>query len=117
MHELQVTHDILDTVLRSARDADALRVARIHLTIGELTGLRQEWLQRYFDYLSKGTIAEGAQILVRRIPAGFDCRDCNAQFDMDLMSTDRVRCPFCASTNCTLERGREFVVDEMEAEV
>jgi hydrogenase nickel incorporation protein HypA/HybF len=117
MHELQVTHGILDTVLRSARDANARRVVRIRLRIGELSDVRQEWLQRYFDYLSSGTIAEGAEILVRRIPVGFDCRDCNSQFDMDLKSTDRVRCPVCGGTNCTLERGREFLVDEMEAEV
>lgn len=112
-----MTQGILDTVLRSARQVDARRVARIRLVIGEFSDLQQEWLQRYFDYLSKGTIAEDAEILIRRVPAAFACMDCGGEFDVDLKRTDRVRCPVCRGSNCRLVRGREFLVDDMEVEV
>ena len=29
----------------------------IHLQIGEITDFDDEWIQRYFDFVSKGTIA------------------------------------------------------------
>ena len=80
------------------------------------TDLNREWMQRYFDYLSRGTNAEGAVLNVRRTPAGFTCHDCGAEFDLELKTVERVACPDCRGTNCTLERGREFFIDDMEVE-
>jgi hydrogenase nickel incorporation protein HypA/HybF len=71
MHELQVTQSILATVLVYARQNNVERVLRIHLTIGVLNDYQSEWIQRYFDYLSRGSLAEGAEIAVRLTGAGF----------------------------------------------
>ena len=60
MHELPVTESILNIVLTHAKRNRARKVISIHLKIGELSDLENEWVQRYFDYLSKDTIAEGA---------------------------------------------------------
>ena len=114
MHELSVTNSILETALRYAAENDAKRVSTIRLGVGELSDMNEEWIQRYFDKLSGGTLAEGAGIRIERIAPGFRCHECGTDFDMRF--DDSVRCPSCGGTNCTLERGREFFIEEMEIE-
>lgn len=117
MHELSVTRSILDTVLRHAGENDAKRVVKIRLAVGEFNDMNEEWIQRYFDYLSVNTIAQGAKIEVFRTHAGFTCHDCGEEFEVDLAAVTGVHCPECGGTNCTLERGREFYIDDMEIEL
>ena len=73
MHELQVTERILDVVLKHAAGHDVSKIVVIHLRIGELSDLEDEWLQRYFDYLSKDTMAENARLAIEKA-AGSTCR-------------------------------------------
>jgi hydrogenase nickel incorporation protein HypA/HybF len=60
MHELAVTESILNVVLKNAEASQAKKVIAVGLRIGDMTELQDEWIQRYFDHLSKGTLAEGA---------------------------------------------------------
>ena len=117
MHELSVTNSILETVLKHANENGARRIARIRLGVGELSDLNGEWIQKYFDYVSADTIASGAIIEIIRTPAGFTCHDCDEPFDVDFSAISAVHCPTCNGTNCTLERGREFFIDDMEIEL
>ena len=75
MHELQVTHDILQTVLDYAGRNAVKKILTIRLLVGELNDFQQEWIQRYFDCVSKDSIAEGAAIAIEKVPAAFRCRD------------------------------------------
>jgi hydrogenase nickel incorporation protein HypA/HybF len=114
MHELSVTQSILDIVLGYARENGAEKVLRIRLTIGALNDLQREWIQRYFDYLSRETPAEGAEIVVQRVNPAFRCSSCDRSFDIDLESVDRIRCPVCSGGEVHLERGQEFFITDME---
>ena len=67
MHELPITESILRVVLKHAETNKVRRVVTIHLQIGKLSDLEDEWIQRYFDYLSKGTLAEGAKLKIERM--------------------------------------------------
>jgi len=116
VHELPITQSILDTALACAQASGAGKILRIHLVIGELNELRQEWIQRYFDYLSRDTAAVGAQILVEQVPAAFRCRGCGQDFEVAIREIERVRCPNCGSAELALERGREFLIRDMEVE-
>ena len=58
MHELPVTKSIYKIVRKHARKNWVRRVISENLEIGILSDLEQEWIQRYFDYLSKGTFHE-----------------------------------------------------------
>ena len=57
MHELSITESILKIVLKHAQKSGIQKVMTIHLRIGKLSDLEDEWIQRYFDYLSKESIA------------------------------------------------------------
>jgi len=62
MHELPITERILSVVLRHAEGRTSPESSASTLRVGELSDLADEWIQRYFSYLSRGTLgrARGA---------------------------------------------------------
>lgn len=112
IHELAVTEGVLKIVLKYAKENKARRVASIHLQVGELRDLTEEWMQRYFDYLSHGTIAEGGKIVIRRTPVTLECVVCADSFNADIRQ-DNILCPGCGSTKIELVSGREFLIESI----
>lgn len=67
MHELSLAIDILKTVLDHGEANNAIRINDIHLEASSpaaFSHLSTENLQSYFDLVSKGTIAEGAELTI-----------------------------------------------------
>lgn len=114
MHELAVTEGMLKVVLRHAELNQAQKVVGITLKIGGMSDIVDEWLQRYFDYLSRGTIAEGAEILIERSPAVFRCCGCGEEYIVNLKAKGSFSCPECGADNVDLVAGREFQVQEIK---
>jgi hydrogenase nickel incorporation protein HypA/HybF len=113
MHELSVTESILNIVLKHAQTNGADKVLTIGLKIGELSELVGECIQHYFDYLSKGTIAEGAVLDIERAPIIFECTECNNTFQVSLSHTKDFTCPSCHGAKITLVSGREFYIKDI----
>ncbi len=113
MHELSVTQSILDLSLEYARSNQAKQIVAIQLQVGEVTDFDDEWIQRYFDFVSKGTIAEGAKLRITRTPAKLQCQSCSFVFPLD-RSTWESQCPSCGSKDTQLISGREFRVEALE---
>jgi hydrogenase nickel incorporation protein HypA/HybF len=113
MHELSVTQSILDIALDYAARGQATRIVEIQLQIGEISDFDDEWIQRYFDFVSKGTIAEGARLRISRVPARMQCDRCSFIFPLD-KSTWNTQCPSCQSKETHLLSGREFRVESLE---
>jgi hydrogenase nickel incorporation protein HypA/HybF len=116
MHELPVTRSILGIVLRHAETQGVLRVRAINLAIGALSDLEAEWLQSYFDALSRGTVAEGAELRVHRSPLTFRCEPCSSEYTATREELDTVVCPQCGSHDAELLGGTGYTVESMEAE-
>jgi hydrogenase nickel incorporation protein HypA/HybF len=114
MHELAVTESLLQVVLRHARDSGAERVVSVNVRLGELSDLVNEWVQRYFDHLSRDTIAAGAVIRIERTPVTFRCGACGEVFPADPRTREAIRCPLCSSAEMTLASGRECFVQQIE---
>jgi hydrogenase nickel incorporation protein HypA/HybF len=114
MHELPITKSILDIALAHARGRNVRRIVRIHLTIGALSDLEHEWIQRYFDYLSRGTLAENAELAIRRTPIVMCCRSCARRFEIGRTDLEHAHCPACAESRVELVSGREYLVENME---
>lgn len=110
MHELPVTESILNIALKHAHANRVRRIVTISLRIGELSDLVDEWVQRYFDYLSKGTIAEGATLDIERSPVVFRCTGCGASFQVDIRTIKEMICPECGGKKHDLVSGREFFI-------
>ena len=112
MHELPVTQGILDTAITTAQQAGARHILTIDLAIGGLSGIVDDSVQFYFDILSLGTLAEGAILRFRRLPATATCMDCGATFE----ATPPLppACPTCGSPRLRVEGGREFYVESID---
>ena len=114
MHELPVTESILKIVLEHAPADSVQRIVRIFLDVGELSDLEDEWIQHYFDYLSKGTRAEKAELIIQRQPIMFECAACAHLFEVKKESLQDLRCPACGNTECKLVSGRGYYIKNME---
>ena len=114
MHELPVTESILDIVLKHAEKNDVKKVVTIHLGVGELSDLEDEWMQKYFEYLSKDTIAKDAKLSIERIPITMQCSECMHEFKVEKKGMDKIQCPKCNTEKCSLIAGREYYIKNME---
>ncbi|MFP4258385.1 MAG: hydrogenase maturation nickel metallochaperone HypA [Desulfovermiculus sp.] len=115
MHELPVMQEVLGLVLKHAQKHRVEKVFAVQMRVGEMSDLEEEWMQRYFDHLAKGSLAEGAVLKVERVPAAMECLACGLRFCPDLGSRERIVCPGCAGTKCSLVSGREYTVVHLEA--
>ena len=114
MHELAVTKSILKVALDNTAQHGGERVLSIHLVVGEMRNLEQDWIQRYFDYISQGTPAEKAIIKLTKVPVEFRCQDCAQSFTADLHAEQKILCAHCGSFEYDLVAGRELVVEKVE---
>ena len=113
MHEMAVTESVLDIVTRHAHQAKALRVVRVHLVVGELASIVDDSVQFYFGFLSQGSIAEGAELVFRRIPVELECGACGNRWQP---VTADWACSQCGASRARIVSGREFYVDSIEVE-
>jgi len=113
MHELSITQSMLDLVLRQAEEAGAEKVEKINLVLGEMTGVVGRCVQFYFDFLSKGTPAEGAALNFKEIPTTARCRNCGKDFELGEFDWT---CPHCQSNNIEITGGKELYVESIEVE-
>ena len=111
MHELSITQNVLNIVVEHAQRAEAQKVTAINLVIGELTGFVDDSIQIYFDMLSPETIAAGAKLVIRRVPAQIRCRACGEVF---ALQGQKWVCPKCSAVGGEILRGREFLVESIE---
>lgn len=114
MHELPVIKSILDICLKHAKTNHVTKIISIELKVGELSDLEPEWMQNYFDYVSKDTIAEGANLKIERTPLVMRCEACSDSFSFDVKNIKEIECPRCKGKKLTYVSGREYRVENME---
>ncbi len=116
MHEMAVTKDILDIVLKYAAANNAKQVLGVGLKIGELRDVVDDYMQRFFNYLSRDTIADGAKLKIEHAPIIFRC-SCGETFQVSIkrvMSSKPTICPYCSGRNAVLNSGQEFEIIGIE---
>lgn len=112
MHELGITESIVNIAVDKAKEAQASKITKINLVVGELSGFVPDCIEFYFDFLSKDSIAEGATLHFESAPAQFRCRSCSTVFrPQDTIWT----CPKCQSQNVEITKGRELYIESIEA--
>ena len=113
MHELAITQSMLDLVLEQAREVRAERVGKINLVIGEMSGVVDECVEFYFQFLSKGTIANGAALSFKKVPMQARCRNCGQLFIPEEFDWS---CPNCRNSSMEVVAGNELYVESIEVE-
>ncbi len=114
MHELPITQNILKIALEYGGKSSASRVTDIYLVIGQLSSVIDESVQFYWPIVSEGTIAEGAKLHFKRIPAQLNCTCCNTLYTID--DGQLAVCPECDSSQVKILAGNEFQLDSIQIE-
>ncbi|MCB9495007.1 MAG: hydrogenase maturation nickel metallochaperone HypA [Desulfobacteraceae bacterium] len=89
MHELPLTNKILETAIDFAEKNNAVQIQEINLLIGELSDIEEHWLNHYFRYISKDTIASDANLKITRVNIKWLCLNCFFEFEETKNQTNR----------------------------
>ena len=113
MHELYVTEQLVQIAVDAAKRDKMDRIDKINVVIGDLTGIIDDSVLFYFDILVKETLAAGAQLQIRRVPATWLCSLCDREYNQ---ATSGLNCPICGRMGEYSGKGREFYVESIECE-
>ena len=113
MRELNLTQSILDKALQKARQSNATRIQSLQLAMGEISELDQNAIRGHWRELSRGTLAEHAQLLFRLIQAEVQCMACFGKYHPQ---QGKIHCPYCGSYGAKILSGEEFYLESIELE-
>lgn len=111
MHELSVCLSLLGQVEAIARQHGAIRVERIVLRIGPLSGVEADLLRSAYPMAAAGTLGEGAVLEIEAAAVRVQCRECGTESDA---APNRLLCPACGSYHTRLIGGDELLLARVE---
>ena len=113
MHELSVCLSLLEQVQAIAAERGAVRVTRIELKVGPLSGVESDLLKNAWPMASAGTIADDADFVVDEVGIVVRCSRCEA----DTAATpNRLVCGNCGDFHTTVVTGDEMILQSVELE-
>jgi hydrogenase nickel incorporation protein HypA/HybF len=110
MHELSIAGAIVEI---AARHAAGRRVTQVEVRVGHLRQVVPDSLQFAFGLVAEGTEIEGAELVLREVPAAGRCRSCGTESPMTAFP---LRCGACGGLDVEVIRGEELLVDSLELE-
>ena len=113
MHEYSITQSLLELALAKAGEAGAGHITKINLVLGEMSGVVDECVQTYFEFLSRDTIAAGAGLSFEKRPTQLRCRRCQAVFSP---GDHDWSCPACRELGVEIISGRECYLESIEVD-
>jgi hydrogenase nickel incorporation protein HypA/HybF len=122
MHEMAVTQAMLDMALEHAQGR---RITDIYLEVGRMSAIVPDSVEVFFEYLSEGTLAEGAELHFDIIPVEMTCSDCGHKLDLTEWQEERPHIIMqkafaegcqCGSKNLRVSNGVSFGLVSIEVD-
>jgi len=113
MHEVALAEAIVDLVRDQARRDAFARVRSIRIAVGALSHVEPRALEFGFEAVSRGTVADGAKLVVERPSGEGWCTDCNATVQI---LANGAPCPRCGGHRWVLTAGDELRVVDLEVD-
>ena len=113
MHEIGLMQQALDRALAHAAGHGARHIHRVTFRIGDESGVVPDVIALAFDVATRGTLAEGAELAIERVPVACYCPACELEFlpaEGDLLHG----CLHCGRVGATVQHGREFELASLE---
>lgn len=107
MHEMTIVAGILDIAEKEARTAGARVINSVEIEVGRLAGVEIDSLEFCFEVARKGTLADGAELVVHDIPGRGWCPECDREVDVEFFM---AVCPECDQAMVDIRQGRELRV-------
>lgn len=113
MHEMSLCESIVQTLEEQATAQNYSKVKRVWLVVGQLACVEPEALQFSFSVVCKGTLAEGAELLIEAEQADAWCMQCCKSIKVE---TREAACPCCKSYQLQVNGGDALRIKELEVE-
>jgi hydrogenase nickel insertion protein HypA len=113
MHEYSVVQALLEQIEKIAQENDAIKVTKIVVKIGVMSGVEPHLLEIAFNTFKEKTICDGAEFVMNIQPVTITCLDCNAHSELEVM---HYRCRECESLNIKTVDGEDMYLMTLEME-
>lgn len=120
MHEFSIAQQIVEVVLRTARENQAKLVERVLVVIGELALLSEEqirfWVEEIFSHKA---LTRDAELEIVTRPATVSCEGCGYQGAPPQLDPEAhflfptLVCPRCGRPGLAIKEGRECLIQKI----
>ncbi len=111
MHEMSLAEGVLQLIEDAAQKQTFAKVTRVWLEIGQLAGVEVEAMRFCFDAVTRGSLAEGAQLEIIATPGAGWCLRCSTSVGLSELYG---ACPRCGEPQVRVTGGTEMRVKELE---
>jgi hydrogenase nickel incorporation protein HypA/HybF len=63
--------------------------------------------------VSKDSIAEGAKLVIEKVPVVLRCDSCSHEFEVNIKDMQETVCTQCGGKKCTFVSGKEYFISNM----
>ncbi len=113
MHELAICQALINQIESIAAERNASRAVSIVIGIGPLSGVEAQLLEHAYPVASAGSVAEGAELVIEKLPVRVRCSQCNRESDA---LPNKLLCKHCGDWRTTLISGDELMLMSVELE-
>ena len=113
MHELSLAESVVEIAGRAAKAEGSARVTKVFLQIGALAHVEPEALRFAFDAASRGSVAEGAEVIIEHVAGKALCVPCGLPIEVNSRADP---CPRCGGHEWVVADGEQMRVTELEVE-
>lgn len=113
MDEREVANFIFSAVDSAAYQHKAKRVVRVVVAIGGRRVFDSERLSQAFAVVTRGTVADGAQLEIRRQPVRYHCGACGNGF---VAAPEQTGCAVCGNPHAQAISGDELRLVNIDVE-
>lgn len=111
MHEMSLCESIREVLTDEAQRHAFSRVRRVRLEVGRFACVEVEALRFGFDVVMRGSVAEGAELVIEEAPGLASCTDCGRTVEI----TDRLStCPACGGEHLIPVGGDAMRIKDLE---
>lgn len=114
MHELSIVQSIVELCEQQVHQQGAQSVAWLEVSIGAMSGVEPELLQRAFDTFRAGTVCDQAQLKLIHEPLEVQCLQCS---HISRPPERRYCCEHCKSTLVQALRGEHMHLQRLELQM
>ena len=116
MHEMSLVGSVVSIVTEEAEAAGAAKVTKGHIVLGEGRDIVEDLFESLFQFLARGTVAEGARVVLHTRPYMVRCNACGNEFHLIPIDKRTWTCPECGKyKDYQLVSGMEFYISKIEA--
>ena len=113
MHELSLAQNIVDIVKEYAEKEKAIKVNKVILEVGTISGVEKDALEFCFPIVAKDTIVSEAELIIEEIHVAANCKICNKTTDIDRVL---FICKECNGRDYEIIRGKELSIKQIVVE-